>query len=253
LTFTVLAIISLALIDLEPDHPGTATRIVSGATSILVASALLVALRASGLARRWQHVADALILLGIISLIAVLVLTEVAHEELPDRLMTGAPVLIVVLAFLTPVSVVRRLLQHRTVSLSTLVGAVSVYLLIPVTYYYVYVALNRDSGGTFFATPQPTQSFMYFSLTTVTTTGYGDLTAQTSLGRLFANSEAVIGQLYLVTVVAMIVGLMAASWKPRLSVGSIPDVAADDEPGHDSDQPDSDQRDSDQRDSNQST
>jgi hypothetical protein len=242
LIFTVVAIICLALIDLEPDRPGTATRVVSGATSILVASALLVALRASGLAKRWQHLADALILIGILFLIATLTLAEIVHEKLPDRITTGAPVIIVLLAVLTPLSVIRRLLQHRTVTISTLIGAVSVYMLIPVAYYYLYIALNRDFGD-FFGTRQPTQSFMYFSLTTVTTTGYGDLTAQSSLGRLFANSESVIGQLYLVTVVAMIVGLMAANWKPRANVADIAEVAADvsqdlaDETGSASDQP----------------
>jgi voltage-gated potassium channel Kch len=56
---------------------------------------------------------------------------------------------------------------------------------------------------------------MYFSLTTITTVGYGDLTAQTHLGRLLANSEAVIGQVYLVTFVAMIVGLRAQAWRNR--------------------------------------
>jgi voltage-gated potassium channel Kch len=243
LAFTVLAIICLALIDLEPEHPGIGTRIVSGATTVLVASALLVALRASGLAKRWQRLADAIIAVGIVSLVVLLILAEVAHEKLPDRLTTGAPALIVLLAILTPLSVIRRLLQHRTITVSTLVGALSVYLLIPVAYYYMYVALNRDTGHNFFATPQPTQAYMYFSLTTVTTTGYGDLTAQTDIDRLFANSEAIIGQLYLVTVVAMIVGLMAANWHPRHSIAemteepedALSDLAQEQESG--SDQP----------------
>ena len=56
---------------------------------------------------------------------------------------------------------------------------------------------------------------MYFSLTTITTVGYGDLTAQGNLGRLLANSESVIGQVYLVTFVAMIVGLRAQAWRNR--------------------------------------
>ena len=227
LAFTILAIIALALVDLEPDNPSTGTRLVATATSLLVACALLVALRASGLARRWQRRADALILFGIVVLITIFILAEFTPEKLPDRLSTGAPALIVLLAILTPLSVIRRLLQHRTITVSTLVGALSVYLLIPVAYYYMYVALNRDTGLNFFATPQPTQAYMYFSLTTVTTTGYGDLTAQTNLDRLFANSEAIIGQLYLVTVVAMIVGLMAANWHPRESIAEMTEEPGD--------------------------
>ena len=53
---------------------------------------------------------------------------------------------------------------------------------------------------------------MYFSLTTVTTLGYGDPSPVTDLGQLLATSEALIGQLYLVVVVALIVGLMTTRW-----------------------------------------
>ena len=48
--------------------------------------------------------------------------------------------------------------------------------------------------------------FLYFSFASLTTTGYGDLTAATNVGRSFAITEALIGQIYLVTVVALIVG-----------------------------------------------
>ena len=46
---------------------------------------------------------------------------------------------------------------------------------------------------------------LYFSFTTLTTVGYGDLTARTDLGHTLAVFEALIGQIYLVTVVSLIV------------------------------------------------
>jgi hypothetical protein len=49
---------------------------------------------------------------------------------------------------------------------------------------------------------------MYFSLTTITTVGYGDLTAAAQPGRLLANTEAVVGQLYLVTFVGLLIGIL---------------------------------------------
>ena len=55
--------------------------------------------------------------------------------------------------------------------------------------------------------------------------GYGDLTAQTHLGRLLANAEAVVGQVYLVTFVAMIVGLRAQEWRNRGGRPAPPDGA----------------------------
>ena len=51
-----------------------------------------------------------------------------------------------------------------------------------------------------------TKNFLYFSFVTITTVGYGDLTAGTSLGRSLAISKALLGQIYLVTLVAAIVG-----------------------------------------------
>ncbi len=49
-------------------------------------------------------------------------------------------------------------------------------------------------------------SLQYFSFTTLTTVGYGDLAPATRLGRSLAITEALVGQIYLVTVVALLVG-----------------------------------------------
>ena len=51
---------------------------------------------------------------------------------------------------------------------------------------------------------------MYFSLVTITTVGYGDFAAVTDLGRMAAASEAVLGQVFLVTFVALIVSRFGA-------------------------------------------
>jgi voltage-gated potassium channel Kch len=48
--------------------------------------------------------------------------------------------------------------------------------------------------------------YLYFSYVTLTTVGYGDFTAATSVGRMIAVSEALTGQLYLVSAVALLVG-----------------------------------------------
>ena len=47
--------------------------------------------------------------------------------------------------------------------------------------------------------------YLYFSFTTITTTGYGDFTAAGGVGRMTAMLEAIFGQLYLITVVALVV------------------------------------------------
>jgi len=82
-------------------------------------------------------------------------------------------------------------------------------------------------GQSFFVqvqTPQ-TGDFVYFSYITITTTGYGDLTAASNFGRMLAASEALIGQLYLVSVVALLVGNVGRTVEPRRHRGSAPDAA----------------------------
>jgi hypothetical protein len=120
------------------------------------------------------------------------------------------------------VAVAGRLLRHREVTNATLLGAIAAYLLIPLAFFELFVALDTWTGQPFFGEPQPSPSYMYFSLTTVTTVGYGDLTPASDLARLAANAEAVIGQVYLVTFVAMIVGLRAQQWGNRHRGGEEP-------------------------------
>jgi len=66
----------------------------------------------------------------------------------------------------------------------------------------------EDIGNTPFfmnVTNGTPSDFLYFSLATLTTTGYGDFAAATELGRAMSVTEALIGQMYLVTVLAVIV------------------------------------------------
>ena len=67
---------------------------------------------------------------------------------------------------------------------------------------------GRVGPGPFYAQTASERSVdhLYFSFVTLTTVGYGDLTPIADLGRMIAVSEALIGQLFLVTVVALVVG-----------------------------------------------
>jgi hypothetical protein len=71
----------------------------------------------------------------------------------------------------------------------------------------LYGAIDRIDGSFFSQGVAATASrCLYFSFTTLTTVGYGDLTAASNLGHTLAVSEALLGQVYLVTVVSVIVG-----------------------------------------------
>jgi hypothetical protein len=107
-------------------------------------------------------------------------------------------------------------MMQRFVTSDTLRGAIAVYLLLAVAFNYAFLSLHGMTGDLFFDTPEPTTAFMYFSLATITTVGYGDLSAVTELGRFLASAEALTGQVLLVVVVARLVSLYGLPNKGRL-------------------------------------
>lgn len=198
----------LMLVNIGPRVTDTSGRWESALASAMVGATLLLALRASGLSKRLQNVAD-IIVLVVVGGVLSLAIASMFNDSLP--LPTKAsPFLVVLLAALAPVAVMRRLLQHRQVTRGTLLGAISGYLLLPIAFFYLFLNVSLIEDRPFFGEPMPTQAYMYFSLTTITTTGYGDVTAASDVGRMLAMAEAVMGQIYLVTFVAMLVGLFIA-------------------------------------------
>ena len=112
---------------------------------------------------------------------------------------------------LAPASIVRGVIvdvQEHGVSLHTMFGVLCIYLLIGMLFAFLYGLVAATASGAFFQqhAAESTKNFLYFSFVTITTVGYGDLTAASNLGRSIAIAEALTGQIYLVTVVAAIVG-----------------------------------------------
>jgi hypothetical protein len=72
---------------------------------------------------------------------------------------------------------------------------------------FTYGAIDRLGGHPFFTGDQTatTSHCLYFSFATLTTMGFGDFVARADLGHTLAVLEALIGQIYLVTVVSLIV------------------------------------------------
>jgi hypothetical protein len=108
---------------------------------------------------------------------------------------------------MTAVVVVRRVLAKPTVTIQSIYGALSAYLIIGLMFAACYTAIQHLGSSGFFADNQPanTQTFQYFSFTTLTTLGYGDFTAAESGGRSVAVMEAMTGQVFLATLVARLV------------------------------------------------
>jgi hypothetical protein len=105
------------------------------------------------------------------------------------------------------VGVVRTLRARQGVTLEAVFGVLCVYMLIGMLFAFVYGSIDHLGGRPFFASGQPASvaECLYYSFTTLTTVGYGDLIARTNLGHTLSVSEALVGQIYLVTIVTLIV------------------------------------------------
>jgi hypothetical protein len=103
--------------------------------------------------------------------------------------------------------VVKQFREGGAVTLQTMFGVLCLYLLIGLLFGVAFATIQQLSGTDFFTNGQHAgrDDFLYFSYTTLSTVGYGDLVARTDVGRSLAVTEALTGQLYLVTVVAVII------------------------------------------------
>jgi fumarate reductase subunit D len=104
------------------------------------------------------------------------------------------------------IGVVRALRARRRVTIEAVFGVLCLYILIGMFFAFMYGSIDR-LGHEFFAqnVDATVSRCLYYSLTTLTTVGYGDLTSATNLGHTLSVSEALFGQIYLVTVVAVLV------------------------------------------------
>jgi hypothetical protein len=115
------------------------------------------------------------------------------------------------------VGVVRDLRASGEVRIAAVMGVLALYILLGMFFGFVYGALDRFGGGPFFAgdAAATTSHCLYFSFTTLTTVGYGDFVARTDTGHTLAVFEALVGQIYLVTVVSLIVSNLGRGARAR--------------------------------------
>ncbi len=209
LGLTAVTIVLQSLIDVSNPAREVGQTIASLVLTAAAGATVLLAFRAAGLAKRWMRIADILVGIAIVGLILVLVLEIVSSDSVTSSESSGAPpITFLIFSIVAPIVVVWRLGRQGAVSVKTLAGAVATYLLIANAFNYAFVSLDQLSGSPFFGQTEPTTAFMYFSLVTITTLGYGDLAPVSDFGRLLAASEAVVGQVFLVTFVGIVVGLL---------------------------------------------
>ncbi len=119
-------------------------------------------------------------------------------------------------------AILRRVAKHPKIDLATVGGALCVYVLIGMFFAFVYIFVQVLGDTPFFVqTSDPSAiDFIYFSFITLSTTGYGDFSPAQDLGRMLAVTEAITGQLYLVSAVALVIGNLGQA-RPRAREDSL--------------------------------
>ena len=144
-----------------------------------------------------------LVIVGISAVVDAIVGTSTSAGV--TRAVLG--LLIALAPFALARGVIRHLRAEGEVTIDAVYGAIAIYLLIGAFFATVYAAIGQIGSAQFFTqTKDPAfEEYMYFSYVTLATVGYGDFTPATSLARALAVTEAISGQLYLVTIIALLV------------------------------------------------
>lgn len=145
---------------------------------------------------------------------SAVLLAVIATGSGGSALLATSALLLVSLLVAATVTILWAVISEREVGFRTILGAVSVYVNLGLLFTFLYSAIDRLQAGPFFSTPAETGDFVFFSITTLTTTGYGNLVPAAQPGKLFSGLEMLTGQLFLVTFIAGLVSL----WRPGRSL-----------------------------------
>jgi hypothetical protein len=148
---------------------------------------------------------------------AIVLVFNALHQNFPDRFFTGCWYFSILVFFFLLINVLmHQVFRDGPVTRHRIRGAIAAYLLIGITWTYIYllIALLFDGAFSFPPTmaahpddPSLHSTLAYYSFVTLTTTGYGDTVPIHPVARMFAILEALIGLLYPATLLARLVSL----------------------------------------------
>lgn len=179
----------------------------------LLAATLVLAAWTSGAPVRVQRISIALAALSLLSGIG---LAASGNGGVGEMSLLGSFVVL-----LTPAVMIGglgRTLREQGVTPQVVFGALALYLMLGIFFASVYGAIAKWGDTTLFAPPNgdgTVTEHYYFAFTTQTTVGYGDFAPLSGTARAAAMLQALAGQLYLVTVLALLVGNLGRRPQPR--------------------------------------
>lgn len=144
-----------------------------------------------------------------------LVVAGVSIGIIPRQLTSVVDLLVTAAVPVTLVGGLLRLLRERGVTLQAVAGALAIYLSVGLVFAWIIGFIAQVDSTTYFSqhTSGTEGDRVYFSFTVLTTTGFGDFSAATAVGHALAVIEMLTGQLYLVTVIGLLIGNFAGRLK----------------------------------------
>jgi len=200
----VLTVLLFGLLVFYPLLPGSLVN------SIFLGAMMVAAWLASGKSRMALAVVMVLGLSTVLLSVVQALAPDRAHNLLQQPVLFLLVTIILVSLFYCGGVILRSLLKTRTVSANEILGTINLYLILGFIWSYVYLFLEKHHPGSFNLTVsdgQLAQKLLYFSFTTLTTLGYGDITPQTPTAQMPAVMEAIIGQFYVAIVVTYLLSL----------------------------------------------
>jgi hypothetical protein len=149
----------------------------------------------------------AVVVIAISFVLAIVVTITSDRSEAEDftwLAATFAATYTLMLALCFP-AILRNAFAHRRISLNTVAAALSAYLLIGLVFTSLFRFVDIVAPPFFAQTNTNQFTFEYFSFITLSTVGYGDFSPANDAGRTLAMLEGVFGQIFLVTIVALVV------------------------------------------------
>ena len=154
--------------------------------------------------------------LAIGAALAAILAAALARALSSDALLGIAFIVDALLLGVAAITILRRVVFTAQVDFRTILGAISVFTLLGLLFGFLFFALGRLVAGDVFSGVAHAQArdYLFFSYTTLTTTGYGNLVPAGDIGQILAVFEMLTGQVFLVTLVAGLVSL----WRPGARV-----------------------------------
>ena len=136
----------------------------------------------------------------------------VRYNKFPqaENIQLFALVLYAIFFALAIVILIKKMMERKVITADTIKGGISIYFLIGLLWMIFYTFASNINPDSINIAGNNTVDLFYYSYTTLTTLGYGDITPEGDIVKLLAIAEAFIGQIYLAIFIAQLVGLSIA-------------------------------------------